>query len=157
MKPFNTPVEVAVRVLNVLAEAYPQALDIGKLVVLDHVLLNTADLGGPSSIHPPLPARVSQLAVKRPVIQQGIRVLLKARLVEPQAGDDGIEYIACEDSQYFLDLLSTPYALKLADRSRWTIENFGTSTTAEMRDQMRMFFDSWIEEFDVDGTFGAGE
>ena len=149
MRPFNTPIEVAVRVLNVLAESHPHALDIGKLVMLDHVVLNTADLGGPPSIQPAFPARVGQIAVKRPAIQQGIRLLLQASLVEPQVGDIGIEYIACEESQYFLDLLDSSYAQKLASRSQWVIEHFGMLTTPEMRDQMRLFFDAWIEEFDI--------
>lgn len=149
MKPFNTPIEVAVRVLNVLAESHPQALDIGKLVMLDHVVLNTADLGGPPSIQPALPARVGQIAVKRPAVQQGVRVLLKARLVDPRTSDKGIEYLACEESQYFLDLLNTSYAQKLSDRSRWAIEHFGMLTATEMRDQMRFFFDAWVEEFDL--------
>lgn len=154
MKPFNTPVEVAVRVLNVLAESYPRALDVGKLVVLDHVLLNSADLGGPPSIQPPLPARVGQIAIKRPAIQQGIRVLLKAHLVEPVTSENGFEYLACEESRYFLDLLNTSYAQKIADRSRWAIEYFDTFNMTEMRDQMRLFFDTWIEEFDVVGDPG---
>ncbi|NRI66039.1 threonine transporter [Rhodococcus sp. MS16] len=149
MKPFNTPIEVAVRVLNVLAESHPRALDIGMLVMLDHVVLNTADLGGPPSIQPALPARVGQIAVKRPAIQHGLRVLLKANLVEPQASDSGIEYLAREESQYFLDLLDSSYAQKLATRSRWAIEHFGILSTAEMRVQMRLFLDAWVEEFDL--------
>lgn len=46
ISPFNSPVEVGVRVLAVLVESYPRALDLGQLVMLDHLVLNTADVDG---------------------------------------------------------------------------------------------------------------
>lgn len=80
--PFNSPVEVAVRVLAVLVESYPRALDLGQLVMLDHLVLNTADVDGPESLHPPLPTRIGQLTTKRASIAGGIQVLLGAELAQ---------------------------------------------------------------------------
>ncbi|MGL5824044.1 MAG: ABC-three component system middle component 2, partial [Nocardioides sp.] len=61
MTPLNGPLEVAVRVLMVLVEAFPEHLDLNRLVLLDHGLLHSADLGGPESLHPPVPIRAGEL------------------------------------------------------------------------------------------------
>lgn len=53
MSPLNGPLESAIRILTVLAEAYPRSLDLNRLVLLDHGLLHSEDLGGPRvSTHP---------------------------------------------------------------------------------------------------------
>ena len=58
--PLNSPLEVGIRVLMLLAEAFPAGLDLNDLVLLDHGLLHSADLGGPESLHPPLPIRAGE-------------------------------------------------------------------------------------------------
>jgi len=85
--PLNGPLEVAVRVLTVLTVAFPARLDLNRLVLLDHGLLHSADLGGPKSLHPPVPLRSGELGMKRERIQHGMEVLLRAELahMEPSA------------------------------------------------------------------------
>jgi hypothetical protein len=61
MNPLNSPVETGVRVLMVLTSAFPEHLDLNQLVLLDHGVLHSADLGGPPSLHPPVPKSASVL------------------------------------------------------------------------------------------------
>ncbi len=41
--PLNSPLEVGIRVLMLLAEAFPAGLDLNDLVLLDHGLLHSAE------------------------------------------------------------------------------------------------------------------
>lgn len=47
--PLNSPLEMGVRALMLLDEALPSPLDLRRLVLLDHGLLHSADLGGPAN------------------------------------------------------------------------------------------------------------
>ena len=148
--PFNSPVEVAVRVLAVLVESYPRVLDLGQLVMLDHLVLNTADVNGPESLHPPLPTRIGQLTTKRTSLEAGIQVLLSAGLAEAFATADGLTYVAGESSLHFLNLLESAYATRLTQRANWVIDEFGDLSQDQLRTQLRSIFDAWVEEFDAD-------
>ena len=108
--PLNSPVEVGVRVLMLLTEAFPTHLDLNRLVLLDHGLLHSADLGGPESLHPPLPIRAGELGVKRRTIEGGLEGLIWAALAQTDVGDDGIQYRAIEDAEGVLGLLASPYS-----------------------------------------------
>ncbi len=152
VSPFNSPVEVAVRVLTVLVESYPRALDLGQLVMLDHLMLNTADVNGPGSLHPALPTRIGQLTTKRPSIEAGVQVLLGAQLARAFATADGLTYVASESSLHFLNLLESPYANLLAERAGWVMDQFGDQSHNQLRTKFRSLFDAWVEEFDADDS-----
>ncbi|WP_145964737.1 ABC-three component system middle component 2 [Rhodococcus rhodochrous] len=147
--PLNSPLEVGMRVLMILAEAFPAHLDINRLVLLDHGLLHSADLNGPESLHPPIPIRVGELGVKRQHIEDGLHIMIRAGLVEMSAADSGIEFSANETSESFLNLLESDYAHALHDRARWVVEELGTVDDASLRELMRVISSHWSEEFEV--------
>jgi len=152
ISPFNSPVEVAVRVLTVLVATYPRSLDLGQLVMLDHLLLNTADVNGPESLHPPLPTRIGQLTTKRTSVEAGIQVILSANLATAFATADGLTYVAGESSLHFLNLLESAYATHLTERAAWVIDQFGDMSQDQLRTQLRGIFDAWVEEFNADDS-----
>lgn len=133
----------------ILVEAFPAHLDINRLVLLDHALLHSADLNGPDSLHPPIPIRVSELAVKRQHIEDGLRVMIRAGLAEMLVEDSGIEFCASESSESFLKLLETDYSRALHDRACWVVETLGAVDHAHLREGMRKIFSHWSEEFEV--------
>lgn len=145
--PLNSPLEVGVRVLMILTEAYPQHLDVNRLVLLDHGVLHSADLGGPESLHPPLPIRAGELGVKRTAIEEGLQVMVRAHLVEMSAGDGGIEFVASDDAYSFVSVLESEYANTLHDRVGWILQRFTDLSEDSLRSEMRSIFDSWAEEF----------
>lgn len=147
--PFNSPLEVGVRVLMILVEAFPTRLDINRLVLLDHAVLHSADLNGPESLHPPVPIRVSELGLKRQHIEDGLRVMIRAGLAEMSAEDSGIEFCASESSESFLKLLESDYARVLHDRARWVVEELSTVDDRCLREWTREISSHWSEEFEV--------
>lgn len=147
--PLNSPLEVGLRVLMILVEAFPAHLDINRLVLLDHGLLHSADLDGPESLHPPIPVRVGELGVKRQHIEDGLQVMIRAGLAEMSAGDSGIEFWAGESTEGFLGLLESDYARALHDRAQWVVGELGAVDDSRLRERMREVSSHWSEEFEV--------
>ncbi|WP_223838759.1 ABC-three component system middle component 2 [Saccharopolyspora pogona] len=85
MNPFNSPLEIGVRALVLLAESHPQPLDLAQLAVLDHAVLHSGDLDGPPSLHPSLPGHSGELGMKRTVLEQALLVLVRAGLARVEA------------------------------------------------------------------------
>jgi len=52
---FNSPLETGVRSVLLLDVAQPQSFDLTHLTWLDHLVVHTADIGGPASLHPDIP------------------------------------------------------------------------------------------------------
>lgn len=146
--PLNGPLETAIRVLTLLAEAYPSSLDLNQLVLLDHGLLHSEDLGGPTSLHPPVPIRSSELGVKRHQLTLGLEVLTRVGLAEMGALSGGIHFIAADGAHPFLSLLETPYARALAERASWVVDRFGGLSDTDIREAIRDVSGRWAEEFE---------
>lgn len=152
--PLNSSLEVGVRVLMLLSEAFPAHLDLNELVLLDHGLLHSADIGGPESLHPPLPIRSGEFGVKRRAIDRGLAVVVRAGLAQIDLAADGIRFRASEGAEGFLALLATSYAGALHDRASWVVEHYGGLDEETLRQEMREAFAHWTEEF---GPFGSSE
>jgi hypothetical protein len=146
--PLNGPLEVAVRVLMVLVEAFPEHLDLNRLVLLDHGLLHSADLGGPESLHPAVPIRAGELGIKRKLVQGGVEVLVRSGLAQMETGLDGIRFWASEDAEGFARLLETEYARALSLRASWVAHHFAGLSDEAMREAMRTVSGHWAEEFE---------
>jgi hypothetical protein len=155
--PLNGPLEVGIRVLTVLTEAFPDHLDLNRLVLLDHGLLHSADLGGPESLHPPLPLRSSELGMKRERIQEGLEVLVRAGLAQMEPSAEGINFWASDRATSFVRLLETDYAHALSERAAWVVEHFGTMSDADLREAMRSATGHWAEEFDYADPLSSEE
>lgn len=147
--PLNSPVEVGVRVLMVLTEAYPEKLDVNRLVLLDHGVLHSADLGGPESLHPALPVRAGELSVKRDAVEAGLQLMIRAGLVQMSLTPDGVQFHAGEGAHHFVEILGSTYATTLHERVAWVVRNFDDLSENSLRRQMRGIFASWSEEFET--------
>lgn len=145
------------RVLMVLVEAFPAHLDINRLVLFDHGLLHSADLGGPESLHPPIPVRAGELGMKRQNIKQGLHVMIRAGLAEMSAEDGGITFWANETSEGFLKLFESGYAHALHDRAHWVVEELNSIDDARLRERMREISSHWPEEFEVQHQIGNND
>jgi hypothetical protein len=145
--PLNGPLEVGIRVLMVLTEAFPSELDLNQLVLLDHFVLHSGDVGGPESLHPALPIRAGEIAVKRETIEAGIGLLLRLHLVEFAAERDGLRFHAGESALHFVGVLGSSYSRSLRDRVEWVLGNFPDLNEASLRQHTKAVFDSWSEEF----------
>ena len=147
-QPLNGPIEVGIRALITLSANFPASLDLNRLVLFDYILLHSADLEGPESIHPAIPKRQGELGLKRYLLEHSLRVPVRAQLVRIDATAGGLAYTATEEAEGFLASLTSDYANKLGDRARWVAEVFGGLQDSEVRSQLRTIFDEWAEEFD---------
>ncbi|OIJ63426.1 ABC-three component system middle component 2 [Streptomyces mangrovisoli] len=146
MNPLNSPLEVGMRTLMLLAAAFPQPLDVGQLVYLDHLMLHSSEVDGPPSLHPTLPAGPGELAMKRGLIEQGLIVLLRAGLADIEATADGLLYRASEEGPGFVDILAAPYAGALKERASWAI-GIEALPDQSVRAQTQAITQRWAEDF----------
>src|SRR6476659_3836971 len=95
---FNSSLETGVRAVVVLDAAFPRAFDLSQLTWLDHLVVHTADIGGPDSLHPDIPQRTGELLVRRRVVEDGINLMRRVHLVDAHVTERGILYQAREES-----------------------------------------------------------
>ncbi|MFE6097917.1 MULTISPECIES: ABC-three component system middle component 2 [Streptomyces] len=124
MNPLNSPLEVGVRALVLLAESHPEPLDLAELALLDYALLHSGEFDGPPSLHPDLPARTGELGMKRVVLEQALLVLIRAGLADLEPDHDGLMYRATERGPAFVDILEAPYVGSLRERAEWAVHHY---------------------------------
>jgi hypothetical protein len=144
---FHSPIETGIRSLGVLAASYPKNYDLQRLVVFDHLVVHTGDLGGPVSLHPRLPLRSAELLVRRSLVERGLMLMVSRGLVERVVDEQGFSYRAGELAETFLESLATTYMLALRERANWVAENFAFSSEEDIQETMNTIFDQWVDQF----------
>lgn len=154
--PFNSPLETGIRSLAILTAVFPQALDLQYLVFFDYLAVHSGDVGGPESLHAPLPLRSGELTVRRGLIERGLFLMMSRGLVERLVSSEGFQYIASDSASAFLSMLSSQYILKLKERAEWVAETFSESTLEELQAVERRFFKEWSTQFQEVERTGQG-
>ncbi|MFI9411368.1 ABC-three component system middle component 2 [Nocardia gamkensis] len=150
------------RALVVLTASFPRSFDVDRLVLMDYCLLHSADLGGPPSVLPPAPTRNGELGMKRSVLEHGVQVMARARMVDLVATTDGLTYRASEEAAPFLRLIDSPLLVALSEIATWTASEFGDLPTDDIRDRIRIVANRWTEQWSEEfsgglpGWFGSG-
>lgn len=144
---FNGPLEAGIRAVAILGAAYPRTYDLQRLVALDYLLVHTADVGGPASLHPPTPMQSAELLVRRKLVEQALLLMMTRDLVQREITQEGIKYSAGENAATFMASVSSTYLCELKDRADWLVDAFGGHTDQAFKAVMRQFFDHWVEEF----------
>jgi hypothetical protein len=148
INPFNTPVETGTRVLVLLDSTAPVALDINRLVLMDHWLLHSGDFGGPPSLYPNTPIRSGEFGLKRRDLAMGIEVILRAGLIEVVAQSGGICYRTNSSGVSFLGLLESAYVQLLIDRATWVATHVDAiASDSAMRRSLAASLGHWLAEF----------
>lgn len=124
VNPLNSPLEVGVRALVLLAESHPEPMDMARLVALDHVVLHSGEFDGPPSLHPTLPARGGELGMKRAVLEEALLVLIRAGLAGIVDDSEGLMYRATDRGPVFVDVLEASYVESLRERAEWAVHRF---------------------------------
>jgi hypothetical protein len=145
---FNGPVETGLRALILLTEAYPESLELQRLVALDHLLIHSGDVeGGPASIHPPSPLRAGEVAVRRELLERGLLLYISRGLVERRFGPDGVGYVADDGTGDFLDTLRSRYVTDLRERAAWLFGHLATLPARELQAVLTGTIERWRAEF----------
>jgi hypothetical protein len=147
---FNSALEIGLRSVILLVEAYPKRLDMQRLLQFDYIALHSEDAGGPASLHPPLPMRSGELTVRRQLIERGLLLMLSRGLITriPNA-ELGFVYEATDSALPFISNLSSPYILAFKEKATWAVGTFGGSSEDELADITAGFYKNRASEFDV--------
>jgi len=119
---FNGALESGVRAVIVLDAAHPRAFDIAKLTWCDHLVVHTADINGPPSLHPDIPQRTGELLVRRHLVEDGVNLMRRLHLIDAIADAGGIRYQASEEASAFVEILRSEYAQDLKERATWLVD-----------------------------------
>jgi len=156
--PFNGPVEIGLRALSILNEAFPEAYSLQRLVVFDYVVVHSDDLpGGPPGLHPKTPHRSGELLVRRGVLHTGLLLYQSRGLVERRFDQSGVFFVATEHSAAFLDALGSDYALSLRQRARWLVAEYGVLSDSQLQDLVRDNIGKWGTEFEMESVLWEEE
>jgi hypothetical protein len=149
---FNSPLEAGIRAVVVLEHLRPEALDLADMVLFDHVVVHTADLGGPPSLHPDVPGRKGELLVRRRLIEASLKLMQRCHLVDQESAAEGIIYRASEEAAAYVELLETEYSVQMKTCARWVAQQVKTHTKAQFKRLVREHIGNWTEAFQRGST-----
>lgn len=129
---FNTPFELGLRMVYLLFALRPGGADLQKLVLLDYAIVYSQDVGGPASLHTPVPYRNAELFSRRERIEQGLYLMSTRGLVDVVLDDKGMTYIVGSSSFTMVGSLSSKYWRDLQERCVWVAERFGQASSNEL-------------------------
>jgi hypothetical protein len=153
LPPFNGPIEIGLRALTLLGEAYPTAFSLQWLVVSDYLLVHSDDLpNGPAGLHPKTPHRGGELLVRRTALEQGLMLYQSRGLLDRQYTEAGVMFTATERTAGFLDALSSEYAIKLRDRAAWLVSLCAAKSDYELLKIANSHVGEWGAEFTMESV-----
>jgi len=123
IKLFNNEIEIGLQIIIILETVYPKSFDIEMLNYYDYFILHTHDIGGEKSVHADIPNRYGELDIKHELIRNSLQFMIAKGLVSVNI-DNGIEYIANEQTSLFLNNLKEDYIQELKRNSRWVHNKF---------------------------------
>lgn len=148
---FNSPLETGTRSVLILHAAHSRAFDLTHLTWLDHLVVHTADLDGPPSLHPDIPQRDGELLVRRKNVEEGLRLMRRMHFIETRYSGDGIAYAATEDAGLFVQLIRSTYGRDLIVRANWLIEYVCQADTHFLAKLISEKVGRWSIEFQSQG------
>ncbi|PJL72308.1 threonine transporter RhtB [Stenotrophomonas maltophilia] len=129
---FNTPFELGIRMVYLLYALHPRKPDLQTLLYLDYAVIYSADVGGPESLHTPVPLRGVEYASRRETIEAGLLLMAGRAFVDARATSEGIRYGIGESGPALIDLLGGPYNRALRQRCAWVARELGSRSEAEL-------------------------
>nr|WP_255911488.1 ABC-three component system middle component 2 [Tahibacter harae] len=131
-----------------LSALQPAGADLQKLVLLDYAVVYSDDLGGPPSLHTPVPYRGSEYLSRRGLIEQGLYLMSTRGLVAVTMDTTGITYYAGAVARAMVGALTSPYLRELEGRCRWAAEKFSPLNSKEMTVVFTQQGHLWGAEFE---------
>jgi hypothetical protein len=149
---FNSPLEAGIRAVVVLEHLRPEALDLAEMVLFDHVVVHTADLGGPASLHPEVPGRKGELLVRRRLVESSLQLMQRCHLIDQENAEVGIVYRASEEAAAYVELLETDYSVQMKACARWLADQVRTYSKAQFKLLVRERIGDWTDAFQTGST-----
>ncbi len=151
---FNSPLEIGLRILYLLNEMLPYGCDLQRLIYYDYILIYSSDIpGGPSSIHPSIPHRSTEILVKRDLLKKGLTLMQSKQLIASTFDPTGITYRATELTKPFLEYNQSEYAQNLKGTSIWLVQKFKSYSDEALANFVNDNMDTWGGEFIRESLF----
>lgn len=151
--PFNGPIEIGLRAISILNDAYPIGYSLQRLIIFDYLSVHSDDIsGGPTGLHPKTPHRSGELLVRRDALQKGLLLYMGRGLAEQRFEVSGVTYAATERTGAFLDVLETEYVLDLRQRSFWLVDTFHTISDDDLNSLVQQNLGAWGAEFEMESV-----
>ena len=144
---FNTPFELGVRMVYLLMALYPRKVDLQRLIYFDYAAIYSSDLGGPDSLHTPVPLRGGEYASRRAVIEEGLYLMASRSLVNVDAGSSGISYSLGENGPALVGLIGGEYPRALYQRCQWVAKTLGDKDDKSLENMFGTRSVLWGAEF----------
>jgi len=145
---FNGPIEVGVRTLALLVALHPRPLDLNELVILDYLIVHSADLaGGPPSLHPASPLRSGEVSIRRTLIEDAVTLLKSRLLAREEFSAEGIRYSVGDYGTAFLDTLDSDHSRRIRARAKWIAERTNGRDPAVLLEEFAGSLEKWRQEF----------
>jgi hypothetical protein len=148
---YNSTLEAGIRAVIVLEQLRPETVDLAEMVLLDHVVVHTADVGGPASLHAAVPARKGELLVRRRLVEQSLELMRRCHLVEQQAREDGLVWCASDEAASYVELLQTSYSIQLKSCASWLSTEIRRRGKNGFKAFVRGRIGEWTEAFGPSG------
>jgi hypothetical protein len=152
---FNSPLEVALRILVVLSKLSPKKSNLQMLIYLDYFTLYPSDspLHEKSTIHTHTPYRGTEIAVRRQIMQEAILLLIKKGLIEKSFDRDGINYRATRAAQPFLEYFDSQYFKKYIDMADHIVSGLSQYSFDTIDQFVKDNISNWGTEFTSEALF----
>jgi hypothetical protein len=144
---FNGSLETGVRAVVLLDAAYPRSFDLARLTWCDHLVVHTADIEGPPSLHPDIPQRTGELLVRRRLVEEGVNLMRRLHMINASVCPQGIVFQAGEEASAFVDSLRSGYARELKLRAAWLINYLAEISDDAMAALIADRIGRWAVEF----------
>jgi len=149
---FNGPIEIGLRSLVLLFEAYPDSLDLQHLVAFDYIMVHSGDIDAElPSLHPAVPLRGGEIAVKRNLLEQGLQLYILHGLIQRNITERGITYQATDEASLVIDGIKSEYFCELRTRAEWVYKRFGKLSDKRLAHILNTGIGKWKTEFAVLG------
>lgn len=153
LPPFNGPIEIGLRAVALLCEAFPNQYSVQRLVVSDYLLVHSDDLpSGPPGLHPKTPHRANEMLVRRTVLERGLMLYQSRGLLERHYTASGVMYSATDRTAGFMDALSSGYTSELRNRAEWLVNLFGEVVDDELLKIANAHVGEWGAEFEMESV-----
>lgn len=143
---FNSPFELGLRMVFLLCALRPRVADLQKLILLDYATVYSGDLGGPKSLHTPIPYRGNELLSRRSLIEQGLHLMSTRGLIDAKFDEQGISYFAGENALALVGSVSAPYFVELDERCRWAAMRFSEIDSIKLTQEFSDMGHRWGAE-----------
>lgn len=151
---FNSALETGVRSALILDAARPRSFDLAHLTWLDHLVVHTADIGGPPSLHPDIPQRDGELLVRRRNVEAGLVLMRRLHMIVASYSDAGISYHATDEAGLFAQLVRSSYGKALKARADWLVDYVASDASGALVQLVTEKIGRWSIEFQTEGQTG---